>query len=90
MIDIKSDGVDRSNIFGITKDNHYNAVCLVIRRAAFRSSQSIAPPSLHMSVLFDIILSSLPSFDDLQWQPVCPAAVEGGGRMYPISINFKG
>lgn len=41
---MKSDGVNRSNIFGITKDNHYNAVCLVMRRAAFRSSQPIAPP----------------------------------------------
>ena len=88
MIDIKSDGVNRSNIFGITKDNHYNAVCLVLRRAAFRLSQSIAPP--FTCVLFDIILSSLPSFENLQWQPACSAAVEGGGRMYPISINFKG
>lgn len=27
--------------------------------------------------------------EDLQCPPVCSAAVEGGGRMYPISINLR-
>jgi len=29
VINMKSDRFNRSNIFGITKDNHFNAVCLV-------------------------------------------------------------
>lgn len=43
----------------------------------------------------DVILSSLLFFfvlfilEDLRGHPVCSAAVEGGGRMYPISINLR-
>ncbi len=86
---MKSDGVNRSNIFGITKDNHFNAVCLVLRRVAFRSSRSIDPFTSKCFV--DIVLSSLPFFffEDLWRHRVCSAAVEGGGRMYPISINLR-
>ena len=47
MINMKADVVDRSNIFGLTKDNHFNAVCLVLERVAFRLSQSITPPTTH-------------------------------------------
>lgn len=72
-------GVDRSNIFGITKDNHFNAVCLVLWHVAFRFSSI---PSL----LF-IIQSFLPLWRSAETP--CMFSSCGGGRMYPISINLR-
>lgn len=92
---MKSDGVNRSNIFGITKDNHLNAVCLVLRRVAFRLSQSIDSFTCVQSVLLMsfchlCLLFFFFHFFFFFWRSaVCSAAVEGGGRMYPISINLR-
>lgn len=85
---MKLDGVNRSNIFGITKDNHFNAVCFVLRRVAFRLSQSIDPLTCLQSVLLKPF-RHLSLSEDLRRHPVCLAAVEGGGRMYPIAINLR-
>lgn len=85
---MKSDGVNRSNIFGITKDNHFNAVCVVLQCVAFRLSQSIDPPHLCSKCFLISFCRLCLGFEDLQ-TPVCFAAVEGGGRMYPISINLR-
>lgn len=86
---MKSDGVNRSNIFGITKDNHLNAVFLALRSVAFRWSRSIDPFTCVLKVLFSCLCHLSFVFEDLQWHPVCAAAMEGGGRMYPIFINLR-
>lgn len=63
VLNTKSDGANRSNIFGITKVNHANAVCLVWGRVAFRLSLSIDSFARVQSVL---LMSSLCLFNDLR------------------------
>lgn len=88
VINIKSDRVNRSNIFGITKDNHFNAV-FSVQTCCFQVVTVHRPPSRCSKCFVDFILSSLPFVEGLLSHRVCSAAAEGGGRMYLISINLR-